>query len=244
MSNSPAEKRAAPGGAGVEVVASVLVLGYGVLLDRVIPESAYVPANLAAAALALYMVSRAGVGLGEMGLEKSRLARGLEMGLISLAPIAAAVTLAAAVPWTREFFLDSDVVGATGGRAVYEVLVRIPLGTALAEELIFRGALMGLFLKRRSPAAAVALSSIVFGLWHISPTLKSLATNPAAGSAASGTAAAMAIVAGVVVATAAAGAAFAWLRLKSGSVAAPWLAHTGLNSFSYLAGRVVAGIGG
>jgi membrane protease YdiL (CAAX protease family) len=243
LSDGTWEHRAARAGAGVEIAAFALVPGYGVLVDRAIPDAAYVPANLAAAALALLMASRVGVSASEMGLDKAGLERGLETGLYSLAPIAAAVALAVAVPWTREFFLDSEVVGATGGRALYEMLVRIPLGTALAEELIFRGALMGLFLERRGPAAAVALSSAAFGLWHISPTLKSLATNPAAGSAASGPAATTGIVAGVVLVTAAAGAALAWLRLRSGSLAAPWLVHTGLNSFSYMAGRVVAGIG-
>ena len=118
--------------------------------------------------------------------------------------------------------------------------MRIPLGIALAEELIFRGALMGVFLRRRSPLVAVLLSSAVFGAWHIYPTLHSLSTNPAAGRAATGFWAALGIVSGVVAVTAAAGAGLAWLWLKSGSIVAPWLAHTCLNLFSYLGGRFAA----
>lgn len=243
MSDGPLERRAAGSRAGAGVAASAPVLGYGILLDRAIPEISHVPSNLAAAALAVFLARRAGATFDDMGLERAGLERGLEMGLRLMVPIAATVALAAAVPWTREFFLDADVVGASGRRALYEMLVRIPLGTALAEELIFRGALMGLFLERHGTAAAVALSSAVFGLWHISPTLKSLTTNPAAGRSASGPVAATGIVAGAVVVTGAAGAAFAWLRLKSGSIVAPWLAHAGLNSFSYMAGRLVAGKG-
>ncbi len=239
MSAPGAEGSSTFKGAGVEVAASTLVLGYGVLLDRVLPDLSHVPVNLAAAALAVYLAGLAGASVRDMGLEKENLVRGLKVGLYTVAPIAAVVAVGAAVPWTREFFVDSAVTGASSGRALYEMLVRIPLGTALAEELIFRGALMGLFLRRRSTAAAVALSSVVFGLWHISPTIKSLSTNAAAGSAASGPLAAAGIVAAVVAATAAAGAALAWLRLKSGSIAAPWLAHASLNSLSYLAGRIV-----
>ncbi len=85
-----------------------------------------------------------------------------------------------AIPWSRRFFLDADVVNANTGRALYDMLVRIPLGTALAEELLFRGALLGLFMRRHRAGTAVALSSALFGLWHVSPTLSSLASNPAA----------------------------------------------------------------
>lgn len=242
MSDDPAGRLAAYTGPGMEVAASTLVLGYGVVLDRVLPDFSHVPANLAAAAAAVYLASLAGVSLEDMGLERSRLAPGLKAGLYSVAPIAAAVAVGVALPWSRRFFLDGDVVNASTGRALYEMLVRIPLATALAEELIFRGALLGLFLQRHEPRAAVAFSSTVFGLWHISPTLQSIVSNPAAGSAAaSGAWARLGIVAGLVAATAAAGAVFAWLRLKSGSIAAPWIAHTSLNSLSYLGGRVAAG---
>ena len=180
--------------------------------------------------------------MDDMGLDTSRLQGGLEVGLLSVAPIAALVAAGVAMPPIREFFLDSDVVGASGGRALYEVLVRIPLGTALAEELIFRGALMGMLLRRRSPLVAVLLSSAVFGVWHVSPTLHSLSTNPAAARAATGFWARLGIVSVVVAATAAAGAGLARLRLESGSIVAPWLAHACLNSFAYLGGRVAAGL--
>ncbi|MBU1671296.1 MAG: CPBP family intramembrane metalloprotease [Actinobacteria bacterium] len=236
-----AERCAQPGalaGAGVEVAATAMVLGYGVLLDRVLPELSHVPVNVAAAGLAVFLANRAGASMDDMGLDPSRLASGLKLGLLTVAPIAAAVAVGLAVPWTREFFLDSDVVGASGARSIYELLVRIPLGTALAEELIFRGALMGVFLKRRSPLVAALLSSAVFGVWHISPTLQSLSTNAGAARAATGFWAGLGIVSGVVAVTAAAGAGLAWLRLRSGSIVAPWIAHTCLNSFAWLGGRI------
>ncbi len=50
-------------------------------------------------------------------------------------------------------------------------------------------------------------------------------------------------VIGVVAVTAAAGAAFAWLQLRSGSILAPWLVHTAVNASTFLAvalGRAAA----
>ena len=57
-------------------------------------------------------------------------------------------------------------------------MVRIPLGTAVAEETIFRGAVLGLLTQRHPRARAVAVSSALFGCWHVLPTLDTLALNP------------------------------------------------------------------
>ncbi|MEK8072924.1 CPBP family intramembrane glutamic endopeptidase [Rhodococcoides navarretei] len=84
------------------------------------------------------------------------------------------------------------------------VLFRIPVGTVLTEELLFRGVL---------DAASPVLSPIFFGLWHIHPARS-------AGDS----------VVGTVVATTAAGVVFSWLRSRSGSVLAPALLHYFLNA--------------
>jgi membrane protease YdiL (CAAX protease family) len=163
---------------------------------------------------------------------------GLRLGGLTLLPIAAVVALGLAIPWTREFFRDTTIVDASTAEAVYTLLLRIPFGTALAEELIFRGALLGLFLQRHRPWVAVALSSAVFGLWHVLPTLSSLDTNPGAAATAGSVLLQIGAVALVVLATGVAGAVFSWLRLRSGSILAPWLTHTGFNSIGYLGSRL------
>ena len=117
--------------------------------------------------------------------------------------------------------------------------MRIPFGTALAEEVLFRGALLGLFLLHHRPRTAVILSSLAFGLWHVLPTLHSVTTNQAAAEAATSTASKLGVVAGTVVVTTVAGIAFCWLRRRSGSLLAPWMAHTGINTFAFTAARVV-----
>jgi membrane protease YdiL (CAAX protease family) len=115
--------------------------------------------------------------------------------------------------------------------------LRIPLGTALGEEILFRGALLGLLLQRHAVGKAVAVSSCVFGLWHVVPTLQSLHAGvdllPGGGAVRVAL-----IVAGAVTVTTAAGCVFAWLRLRGSSVVAPFLAHASINSLAALAGRV------
>ena len=54
------------------------------------------------------------------------------------------------VPATRGFFQDERARGGGARHVLFETLVRIPLGTALPEEVIFRGSLLGLFTQRHS----------------------------------------------------------------------------------------------
>ena len=135
-----------------------------------IPSELYVPVNLAAAGAAVAAAHALGASWRDLGLARDRIKAGLRLGGITLIPIAAAVALGLAIPWTRDFFRDTTITGASTAEAVYTLLLRIPFGTAMSEELIFRGALLGLYLQRHRPWVAVVMSSAVFGLWHVLPT--------------------------------------------------------------------------
>jgi membrane protease YdiL (CAAX protease family) len=224
--------------AALEIGAAAAVLGYGVLINKVVPSELYVPVNLAAGVAAVAAAHALGVSWRDLGLARDRVKAGLKLGGLTLVPIAVAVTLGLAIPWTRDFFRDTTIVNASTAEALYTLLLRIPLGTAMAEELIFRGALLGLYLQQHRPWVAVVLSSLVFGAWHVLPTLNSLDTNPGAAGAAGSLALQAGAVALVVLATGVAGAFFSWLRLRSGSIVAPWLTHTGFNSIGYLGSRL------
>jgi membrane protease YdiL (CAAX protease family) len=230
--------RAGDSAAALEIGAAAAVLGYGVLINRVVPSELYVPVNLAAAVAAVAAAHALGVSWRDLGLARDRVKAGLKLGGITLIPIAVAVTLGLAIPWTRDFFRDTTIVNASTAEALYTLLLRIPLGTAMAEELIFRGALLGLYLQRHRPWVAVVLSSAVFGVWHVLPTLDSLDTNPGAAATAGSVLLQAGAVAFIVLATGVAGGFFSWLRLRSGSILAPWLTHTGFNSIGYLGSRL------
>ena len=79
------------------------------------------------------------------------------------------------MPQTRRLLADEKITGTGRAEAAFETFVRIPLETALAEEIIFRGVLLGLGLRSRTRIGAVVSSSIWFGLWHVYPTLGSIA---------------------------------------------------------------------
>jgi len=241
-SSSPAagglRARSPRAAAALELGAAAAVLGYGVLVNRVIPNEVYVPVNLAAAGLAVAAAHALGASWRDLGLARDRVKAGLKLGGITLIPIAAVVALGLAIPWTREFFRDTTILSASTAEAVYTLLLRIPFGTAMAEELIFRGALLALFLQRHRPWVAVVMSSAVFGLWHVLPTLNSLGTNPGVSGTSGNVLLQAGAVALTVVATGIAGCIFSWLRLRSGSILAPWLTHTGFNSIGYLGTRL------
>lgn len=223
----------------VEIAAAAAVLAYGYAIVRLIPEAAYVPVNLAAAGLAVALVHRSGAGWDDLGLARDDLGRGLRLGLLTVVPIAAVVATGVALTVTREFFVDARFADLGATQTLYELLVRIPLGTALAEELIFRGALLGLYLRRHTFLKAALFSSLAFGLWHVVGAMASLQSN-AAGEVLASPAARAGGVLATVLATGAAGMGFCWLRRRSGSVLAPAVTHAALNGLAVIGGLVAA----
>lgn len=171
----------------------------------------------------------------EIGLDPADIPRGLRFGLAAAAVVVVVVGTGAAFPRTRKFFVDERVVGADRREILLESLLRIPIATALFEEVLFRGVLLGAARRRLPMPAAVAASSFLFGLWHVLPTLDTVEGNPAGGFFRSKATAALAAVVG----TAIAGAGFAWLRIRSRSVVAPTIVHIATNSAAYLAATVI-----
>ena len=66
----------------------------------------------------------------------------------------------------------AGLMTASRRRAAYDVAIRIPLGTALPEELIFRGALFAVLSRSRDRLTAALISSMLFGFWHLGPGLR------------------------------------------------------------------------
>jgi membrane protease YdiL (CAAX protease family) len=211
-------------------------LAYGLALQKVIPERWHVPANVAAALAALAVARHAGASSADCGLAGAATRPGLRAGGAAAAVSAAGIVLVSRPGRTRALFSEERITGHGGARAVYEVLVRIPVGTALGEEVLFRGALLGVLLRRHGPAAAVARASLCFGLWHVPPTLPSLRSS-VLGRQAQGRVGAIAAVASVVAVTTVAGTGFAALRLRTGSVVAAVLAHAAVNATAYVVAR-------
>jgi membrane protease YdiL (CAAX protease family) len=150
------------------------------------------------------------------------------------AAAAGAFAVAAVVPSLRPLLDDARIRRLELGGVAYHALVRIPFGTVVLEELAFRAALLGALVRVSGPARAAVVSSAVFGLWHVRPTLGLLSANDIAPDALSRAGA----VAGAVVFTTAGGVLFSVLRLRSGSVVAPMIAHVATNAFGVVASAV------
>ncbi len=115
------------------------------------------------------------------------------------------------------------------------MLFRVPLGTALPEELLFRGILYAVVASEGTAQAAL-WSSLAFGLWHIAPTYNLLKDNGAIARKPKVPTAGM-LVAGVVL-TASAGLVLVWIRIRTGGLAAPFGLHATLNSLGTLAAHL------
>jgi membrane protease YdiL (CAAX protease family) len=224
------------------IVAPVLIaiglIAYNNLLNLWSPfhRWAYVPLNVAAS----LVIVAAGLTLGELepsaiGISKPETAFvGAAIGLIASAPLFAALVNDA---WA-DFIADRRFASDSNADTAFRMLVRVPLGTALLEEVAFRGVLLALLAPLGTIAAAVA-SSVAFGLWHIVPTANAVRANRASST----TGLAVAILGGVIFTTAA-GVGLVWLRVESGSLFAPLALHATLNSSATLAATLATRSGG
>jgi membrane protease YdiL (CAAX protease family) len=193
---------------------------------------------MATATVALALAS--GASTADIGLDPRLLRRGLRFGVTAAGAIVAVVSTGVAVPRLRKSMADEQIIDTSARAALFEIVVRIPLETALAEELVFRGALLGLGLSNRTTVAAVATSSALFGIWHVQPTLQSLKRGAGNSETASTPLRRSATILAVVALTGLAGGALAGLRLRSGSVLAPVLAHAAINMTAFAGVRTTA----
>ncbi len=220
-----------------DLAATGLTLVWGAFSHRMIPERAR-PVAGAGAALGLAALARGfGADARDLGCDRRDLPSGLRVGAVAAGAIVATIATARALDRQGSAFRDARVTDASRGEAALHLLVRIPFATALVEELVFRGVILGFGLREGDRRRALLISSIGFGLWHVGAALhpeRQRATGEVVGHR---LATGPAVVLGDVAATTIGGIGFGWLRLRSGSIAAPAIAHAVLNASAYVATR-------
>ncbi|MGO4631527.1 lysostaphin resistance A-like protein [Streptomyces sp. 2RAF24] len=193
-----------------------------------------------ATALLLGVLRWAGGTRADAGLAPGTLGRGARWALALIGLVGVVYLAGALLPATRGLFEDRRYAGMDGGELALRVLVYVPVGTVLLEETAFRGVLYGLVARARGTVWATAVSSLLFGLWHVLPSLHLSTAKPSLttvfGDSALG--AGVAIGAAVLF-TAAAGVLFCELRRRSGSLLAPMGLHWAVNALGYLVGYLV-----
>ena len=223
-------------------VSGRLAVGIGawnVLQNVVFPPWTYTPLNTAAAAGTVALADRLGLARGDLGLGRGTLRRGLLVGGGIGAAIIAATAAASTARGTRLLFRDDRAAGAPPTEAAFQVLIRIPLGTALFEEIVFRGLLLGWLVKGMPTRRAVAISSMLFGLWHVIPTWQTLAMYQGGAVRERGPGLVVGAEMAAVTTTSLVGGWFCWLRLRSGSLLAPVVVHAAANVAGYTAAWLV-----
>lgn len=222
------------------VVISVLA-GLNVVKHLMPSASLVLGASATAGLLAIARAS--GLTWAQLGLSPDRLRHGLAWGAGAIGAVAAVYLAGLAIPMTRTAFLDARYQ-LEASDALRTALIVIPIGTVIFEEIAFRSVLWGMLRRHMSATRTVVVSSALFGLWHILPSLDFAAARDL-GSAASGPETTALVVLGTVLLTALGGAVAGELRRRSGSVLASAGMHWATNGlgvlFGLVAWRIVSG---
>ncbi|HEX4396174.1 MAG TPA: CPBP family intramembrane glutamic endopeptidase [Trebonia sp.] len=181
----------------------------------------------------------AGLSWQDLGLGPGTWRPGLRWAAAEIGIVGLVLAAAAALPLTREAFRDTRY-RLDLGNTLLTSLVLIPIGTVLVEELAFRGVLWGLLREVKGTTTATIVSSALFGVWHVLPSL-GLATNNAAitGAVGTGRSAQTTTVLATVLFTGLSGVVFCEVRRRSGSILASAGLHWATNGLAVLASSAV-----
>lgn len=187
------------------------LLGWSLVAPRIPQRWNPLPQFMVGAAAALW--SRA-----PLGLSPPVLWRGLRWGAAAAAPVLIGVAAGVAIPPVRASMAERVLPE----RATVWLLLQIPFGTVWPEEVTYRAALGGLASRAFGDAAGRVFTAAVFGLSHVPDARAANESVP-----------------GTVLVTGVAGWVFSWLYAKSGSLAAPMLAHLAVNEAGAVAALAV-----
>ncbi len=226
----------------VDVGVVVVMLALTNLLAHFTTAWANVVVVPAAAVALVFLVRSRGLGWAELGLGRDHWRTGAGYALAAFGVVGSVIAIGALLPWTRPMFLNNHYATLSG--ALVASMVIIPLQTVIPEELAFRGVLHGALDRAWGFRGVAAAGSLLFGLWHIASSLGLTAGNVGfTHILGAGPFGIVAGVVGAVLATAAAGFVFTWLRRRSGSLLAPIALHWSLNGLGALAAALVWHLG-
>ena len=222
--------------------AVVFVVAFLVLVNVIDIQVAHASLVLgpAGAAGLLALARWAGLSWAELGLGRGTWRRGLRWALAAIGAVAVVFAVGAAAPADPERVPRYPLSTSAGDTPLLTAFVLIPVGTVLFEEVAFRGVLWGLLRRRHGTWVATSVSSALFGLWHVLPSLGLAADDQAIGSTVgSGSSGQAVSVLGTVLFTGLAGVVFCELRRRSGSLLAPAGLHWATNGLGVLAATAI-----
>lgn len=180
-----------------------------------------------------------GLSWAELGLGADRVRSGSRWAIGAVAIVAGVYMVGVLLPFTRTAFLDARYHLPVPG-ALWSAFVIIPVGTVVVEEIAFRSVLWGALARHATTARVLLGSSLLFGLWHVLPSLHLASANQGVGQAAhaAGGSSTVLVVVATVAITTIGGVIAGELRRRSGSVLASVGMHWATNGLGVLFGLV------
>ena len=217
-----------------------LLVVSNVMSNRVLPPWAYLPWNVLIAVCLIVLAHRSGFDFTGVGLAFRRWHRPVGVGLLLVACTGFIFALGLVLPATKDAFIDARAGSTSFGGMLFQVLLRIPLGTALLEEVAFRGVLPTLF--GGNPAQVwrwkpILAASALFGAWHILPSSALTTGNSAVHQLLGGSAILVAILA--VASTMLVGILLSLVCYLGRGLKASILVHWATNSLGFVAAWLV-----
>ena len=214
----------------------VALAAFNLIQNFLVPPRVYVAANLGVGAGLVHLARKQGCSWDDLGLNPAGWRKSLGIGGAAAALAVAAAAVTSANSDLHRYLLDERAQSQSRRDVIYRSLIRFPIGTALFEEVAFRGVLYGMWRQAgKSHGTATAIAATAFGVWHLIPSRNALHGNPL-GAGLTSRGSTTGLVAGGAILTALSSLALSWLRRQSGSLIAPWLIHSAVNSVGYLAG--------
>jgi membrane protease YdiL (CAAX protease family) len=218
------------------VLYAAFVVLWGNLTSTALDASAWLPGGswsfvIAGAALvtvSLLFARAMGMRADDLGLRGDPLRAALLGGglgaLLALAGVLVLRTAGAAIVGRPIEY--APLAAVTGTELARHVLFFLPLGDILPEEIAFRGVLLGGLLRRYGGTLAIALAGLVFALWHVAVAYATIGDTTLGPPSAWFWPA----IAGALLVVLVGGAAFAWLRVRTRSLASTIAAHWAFNA--------------
>jgi membrane protease YdiL (CAAX protease family) len=175
-----------------------------------------------------------GLTWSQLGLGRDRVGAGCRWGLAVIGLAAGVYVVGVLLPLTRPAFQDVRY-DLPLPEALRTAFVVIPFGTVALEELAFRSVLWGMLSRHQRAWQVLVTTSVLFGFWHVLPSLHVGSSNRGVSDAVEGAGNA-AVVVGIVAFTTVGGLVFGELRRRSGSVLASAGAHWATNALGVLFG--------
>jgi membrane protease YdiL (CAAX protease family) len=214
------------------VIGALVVIN--IVNNRVAPQSHYLLWAFGGSVILLAIGLLDGNSFTDMGLGFTYLLSGLLWAAGSIGLVAAVYAIGSGFRKTRAAFHDERVSELSASKVAFQALIEVPLGTVLLEEIAFRAVLFSMLARRFGILWAIVISSVIFGLWHVLPSIGTHEQNPALGSVVGeGRKGNFLAVLLSVLTTTIAGVVFAGMRILSGSVLAPMGLHWATNGLGY-----------